>query len=350
MSHFTVLVVGSNFEEQLAPFQENNMGDCPRNYLEFHNTEDELIAEFEEDICEVYVNESLRNVEGKNYWRFKWDSYFTQKYPIHGTESPGLFGHGPDIDKERIQADGWELKELSYKELYDTFEEFCTKHHGYNERDLEMGKYGYWENPNAKWDWYQVGGRWAGFFKIKPGSLGIRSDSRDISWIFDNKDPYKGDIRRMDSAKMGDIDWETMHLENREEAEQTWKEWEAYKEDFGNDGTDFETAFKKFKEDKRNASSDINTVEEFKQMRLNSDGHWRFGVRSGETKEAFIARREIPTTFAIIKNGEWYERGEMGWWGVVSDEKPCKDWQETFAELLEDVDSETLLTVVDCHI
>lgn len=34
--HFSIIVAGDNYEEQLAPFQENNMGDCPNEYLEFY--------------------------------------------------------------------------------------------------------------------------------------------------------------------------------------------------------------------------------------------------------------------------------------------------------------------------
>ena len=33
--HFAVLVIGEDVHEALAPFQENNMEDCPKKYLEF---------------------------------------------------------------------------------------------------------------------------------------------------------------------------------------------------------------------------------------------------------------------------------------------------------------------------
>lgn len=33
MSHFTVMVFGDDAEKQLAPFQENNMGDCSEQHL-----------------------------------------------------------------------------------------------------------------------------------------------------------------------------------------------------------------------------------------------------------------------------------------------------------------------------
>ena len=34
--HFSIMVAGDNWEEQLAPFQENNMDDCPEEYIEFY--------------------------------------------------------------------------------------------------------------------------------------------------------------------------------------------------------------------------------------------------------------------------------------------------------------------------
>lgn len=34
--HFSIMVVGDDWEDQLAPFQENNMDDCPKEYFEFY--------------------------------------------------------------------------------------------------------------------------------------------------------------------------------------------------------------------------------------------------------------------------------------------------------------------------
>jgi hypothetical protein len=44
------------------------------------------------------------------------------------------------------------------------------------EKDGELneatGKNGYWINPNARYDWYELGGRWRGYLKLKPGCTG----------------------------------------------------------------------------------------------------------------------------------------------------------------------------------
>lgn len=51
MSHFTVAVIsdpkGKTVEELLAPYQENNMDDCPEEYLEFVDETEEVINNFE---------------------------------------------------------------------------------------------------------------------------------------------------------------------------------------------------------------------------------------------------------------------------------------------------------------
>lgn len=55
-------------------------------------------------------------------------------------------------------------------------------------------------------------------------------------------------------------------------------------------------------------------------------------------------------TFAVVKDGKWYERGEMGWWALVSNEKSEEDWDREFKALLESVPDDTLLSLYDCHI
>jgi hypothetical protein len=77
------------------------------------------------------------------------------------------------------------------------------------------------------------------------------------------------------------------------------------------------------------------------------------GIEVGEyrkSREEFEekARRESFQTFAVVKDGKWYEKGEMGWWGIVTNE--TDDWSTKFSELIEGLSPETFLAVVDCHI
>lgn len=119
MSHFTVAVLVDQkykkLDELLAPYQENNMGDCPKEFLEFIEFTEEM-KEYEE-----------------------------------------------------------------YKEEYETLEEFMKNYHGI-EKDKETGKYGYWENPNKKWDWYEIGGRWSNMLLSKSGFRSNYLQLKDIDW------------------------------------------------------------------------------------------------------------------------------------------------------------------------
>jgi hypothetical protein len=70
------------------------------------------------------------------------------------------------------------------------------------------------------------------------------------------------------------------------------------------------------------------------------------------SKEEYIknAKASAIVTFAVIKDGKWYERGSMGWWGIVSDEKDRGEWNNRFCTLISDLPDDTLLSVFDCHI
>jgi len=118
----------------------------------------------------------------------------------------------------------------------------------------EMSTY----NPQSKWDWYILGGRWKGFFKLKKNEKGIVGKSS----IFNNK-------------RKNDCD-------------------QARKKD--------------------------------------------------------IVLKSIKPTFAVVKDGKWYERGEMGWWAYALNEKEKKEWEKEFKKLIADLPNNTLLSVYDLHI
>ena len=52
----------------------------------------------------------------------------------------------------------------------------------------------------------------------------------------------------------------------------------------------------------------------------------------------------------VTEEGEWQERGSMGWWGCVSNEKESDIWTKQFKDYLKIIDSDCLVTVVDFHI
>lgn len=108
-------------------------------------------------------------------------------------------------------------------------------------------------NPDSKWDWYSIGGRWSGFLPLKEK----------------DKD---GNPLESNEAYFHEIDWE------------------------------------------------------------------------------YLFEYKYPPFCFVTEDGEWIEKGEMGWWGVSFNEQPEDDWNTQFKKYLDTVDSDCLVTVIDFHI
>ena len=54
----------------------------------------------------------------------------------------------------------------------------------------------------------------------------------------------------------------------------------------------------------------------------------------------------------ITPDGEWHERGKMGWWAIVTDEKEEDSWEKEYRDTLKKLleDGNIYVTVADCHI
>lgn len=300
MSHFSVLVVGADVEKQLAPFQENNMGDCPKEYIEFIDKTDEIAKGYEAKLC---------------------------------------------------ASDG-----ADFKAEYPTIEAYAEDYHGYK-KDEVLGRYGYWENPNAKWDWYRIGGRWAGHFKLKAG-VTAPAPRPGYEVAFGQEQPADNTA---DTATKSEIDFEKMREDAAHDAA---LEYDYVAGIFGD-----LPAHKPWAE-----FSDIENIEERRAayrvqpriMAWHEAGkiplHERrklpvdltFGNPDDyvASRDHFInlARLRAGSTFAVLLNGKWYERGEMGWWACVSNEKDTETWLSMFHKMLDELPGDTQLTVVDCHI
>jgi hypothetical protein len=54
--------------------------------------------------------------------------------------------------------------------------------------------------------------------------------------------------------------------------------------------------------------------------------------------------------FALVKDGQWMEKGRMGWFGMSTENKTDEAWTALVREALDGLPDDTALTIVDCHI
>ena len=378
MSHFSVLVIGWNVEEQLQPYHE----------FECTGTDDEYVVEVDRttdarETYERYTTKKLVAPDGTRHdpWEDRFYRDATPKElgligPIAGTGS----GHGMSwISKDwgdgeyrtriRFVPNGWEEVELPTREV-ETFEEFAADYYGVpivwvGTQDIAGGvetKYGRVEvnadgtvrvidrtNPNKKWDWWMIGGRWTGFFKVKPGrprALG------EPGLMTERPEPeYADQLRKRDVDVLG------MRREAGKKANETYNRferataglvvpptWEEIRERHGKGNID--AAREEWRE-----YPWVRALREAELDTIYADMHEEFFVGRGG-REAYVryAERNAFTTFGFVQDGKWHERGEMGWWGIVSDEKDDDAWLEEFNAMIDALPDDTLLTIVDCHI
>ena len=245
MSHFPVLVVGPDPESQLAPFDEAIEVDA-----------------YEEACCCVGLIAKLygRTMAEKKYKSFE------------------------QIRKEyrAMNADKRPTWEEHIKPYVEIEEKYAKAHKLYNKPDPDCkscggsGKHETRYNPDSKWDWYALGGRWTGYWKLKSAAKKRISFKEFLGRPGVGKNKPLFDV---DMAQKKDIDFKAMK----------------------------------------------------KILRKRKD------------------RMDI-VTFAVLMNGQWYEQGKMGWWGIVANEKAKDAWEEEFWKLIEKLPSNAWLSVYDCHI
>ena len=54
------------------------------------------------------------------------------------------------------------------------------------------------------------------------------------------------------------------------------------------------------------------------------------------------------SSWAVVMDGQWFEKGKMGWWGMSSGDKA--DWEDRFNDLFGLIREDQWVCVVDCHI
>jgi len=199
MSHFTVMVIGEDPEGQLEPFSEHI--ELPR--YKVGKVSFEELSRFVEHYAPQHLDEKITTEE---------------LYKLHGVDWNG--------NMWKKNSDG-------------NWDEWSTY------------------NPNSKWDWYQLGGRWSGRIQLKEGAT---SGTVGAAGVFGNE-------IGIDQALLGEI-------------------------------------------------ANINEL----------------------------------TTFAVLKDGEWFEQGQMGWFGMSSNDKNEEDWEAEVRSLLEGLPDDTLISMYDCHI
>ena len=182
-----------------------------------------------------------------------------------------------------------------YKSMADASDEACYAYIAEDYKTDVEGNLLSTYNPRSKWDWWSEGGRWDGMLRTATGEL--------------------------NSARIADIDF-TPDAQKYKAALRYWDVIVEHQPKLP--GEDF--------------------------FSLYNEQYYRDYYGDRETYARYMT--QFSTYAVVTPDGEWHEKGSMGWWGCSSETADeAKDWEERYRErFLDSADPDWILTIVDCHI
>lgn len=445
MSHFTVLVIGENVDKQLAPYHEFECTGRNDQYIQDVDITEEIRADYEKATSTFLVKDGERvspydnrfyrkatpeelELIAKRDRSINWRSTGTQEPEVYeipeGWEKIEVSTSEEQSFRKYVEEDEHAIVPFGSQPKTGTVdsEEDAEHKYGYalEDENGEIIKIVRRTNPNAKWDWYSVGGRWTGFFKLKPVNLldttkvydafmgfsaaemknFVEMAKEDVSRFEKVADKYgaptsgllKTKVKELteqesqvvypehsvgrpglmtepaelgyaDSARKRDIDFEEMMGEAAARAEVRYdkameifghlpeqESWDAFRDRLLAEGKEIDNIRKIYQEQPRCVAA-----REWGKENRDNEMFGFFGPSPDDflcTKEQYVKRAKVErvNTYAILKDGQWFAQGEMGWFGFSNDSVSKDQWHDQFLKALDELSDDTLLTVVDCHI
>lgn len=388
MTHFTVLVIGDNPEDQLAPFHEFESTGRDDQYVS--NVDFTAVARVEymaDTRTMLVVPPGAVSTTSLKYELFK--------HPVHGTLI-SLFedcfkvqpaNRDPLTGDKYVVPEGYLQLTVPCNEImpFSKWEEYYYGYPTVSHNSLftkpypEDLKYGYVlldaegevsavikrTNAAAQWDWFELGGRWAGKFKLRAGCSGVTGskgsgmESIRTGWV--------------SAARLGDIDLEGMVFEERAKASKQFDDYWAvvskYPKAYGRQECQKalsvnikESSGSALPIDPQNPLSELRSqvaVNKFygeqpaiKALQETLGSNWDCYIDTfGHDRDAYIHERcsAVMSTFALLHKGEWTARDT--YWGAGSAEQvPQLEWNKVINNLLVTLPADTWVSVYDCHI
>jgi len=292
MSHSTVLVIGEDPEKMLVPYDENIEVEPYRKYEDAQTPQDHWSWKGTVEECGLAADA-------------KWPEYVAAFNGRYGDDDPLLY----DSDADRA---------------------------------YHMSTY----NPLSRWDWYQLGGRWTGYFRLKDGARGETGEPGLMT--------SRGKYGWADQVRKRDIDFDGMQVAAADEAAAFHARASRALA-----GTPPLVAWAKVREEM--FPGDIDSARQYY--------HSQAGIRALNEAKLYVddpvnylcldqpdpiaahvaqARAAAGVPFAILDDDGWHERGRMGWWGMVHDE--TDDWNSVAQTIIAAAPDEALFSVYDVHI
>lgn len=212
-------------------------------------------------------------------------------------------------------------------------------------------------NQQATWDWWQVGGRWTGYFPVKPGQVGDLRLFTGSPGVFGTQSAPG----RVDGGPRGLLDFEAMRTSAATAGAAEYDRWTEVMADLP-DAQPWEHFLALHKTHQTSyplarAQSEYQAQPRVQRARSREDfDAWTTDLIAAfaVSREDYIqraAQRAVPGYAYLRLDGAWEAPGQMGWFGISSDrEEDRTAYLTRINRHLDSLDTDTVIAAVDCHI
>jgi len=181
-------------------------------------------------------------------------------------------------------------------------------------------------NPNSKWDWYSIGGRYNHWLITDKDNTDTFDDGQIglFGGVSDGTVEGHPELKRVNAARIKDIKFD-MIGGNYDKA---LREWELIVEE----------------QEPQNEEE-----QEIVKWNLYKPSYY---VEQYGTKEEYARQESMFSTWAFVNEEGWAEQGEMGFWAMHNATKDSRlDFIEKLNEYIKSPEhQEEYLWIIDCHI
>lgn len=210
-------------------------------------------------------------------------------------------------------------------------------------------------NPKSKWDWWQIGGRWTGYFLPTIDAIGDPRLLLGSAGIFGSNKPG-----RVDGGPRGLLDLQALRHTKALEAGAQHDQWHALVSDCP-PAKGWSTFVARHKADPdgypvEQARTEYGAQAQVRVARQSRDFLGlncpidTFAVDRAVYAEQ-AAEQAVPGYAFLDLNGEWQAPGEMGWFGMSSNTADDRAaYRRRINEEIDALPADAYLVAVDCHI
>jgi hypothetical protein len=223
--------------------------------------------------------------------------------------------------------------------------------------DLEHAMAPYDENlpgcEHPHWDWWVIGGRWAGRFPVNPGMDHLTHTEH--SPYHDPAPPGTcdaGPIRALSLTQMREQAATAARAQHRQ-----WEQavdgtpdalpWRVYRDNIS-EGNGYTLAQAR---EEYNAQPRVQAYQASGIFTFTEDPIDEFQNTTAETRAAHAAAAAVPGYATLTLDGRWLAPGDMGWWGISTDTEPDRiGYWEVANAYITQLPEDIWLINVDAHI